>query len=112
MTSSDPGAAGLGATVVTSVARYKDVDALSLPPLTHVIDPDSLDQLFRTSDGHTNLAASLSFTYAGVTVSITDGDPPTVNVRELGLTETEASAAGGWRVDSATDTGRDDAGDR
>lgn len=64
-------------TVVSSVAAYKGVDQVALPPLYEALDPDALDALFATPDG---TAGRVTFDYAGCTVECaSDGS---VDVRD------------------------------
>lgn len=40
----------LAVTIVTATAQLKDVDALDLPPLSDVINPEALDRVFARPD--------------------------------------------------------------
>lgn len=56
--------------VVEAVAESMGVSPLELdPPLHRVVDPDALDDLFR-SDGTTTASPRVSFTYAGHEVTV------------------------------------------
>lgn len=49
--------------VINSVARYRKVDPLDLPPLIESVEADSLDRLLSSCDGF------VQFTYAGCKVT-------------------------------------------
>lgn len=84
--------------VVYAVANAHGVDPVDLAPLYETIDPEALDDLFRSGcDG------SITFTYEGHEVEVhgdgpatVDGTPVTVGAfQTIGLGEdSEASAAG------------------
>lgn len=61
--------------VVAAVAELEGVDEQELDrPLYDVVDPDSLDTLFR------NASAQVRFEYLGYAVTVTYGDTTTVDV--------------------------------
>lgn len=62
--------------VVEAVARAKGVDAIELPPLATVVDPDALDSLFRSRPDGSDRAGTrgfdgeVRFPYAGREVTV------------------------------------------
>ena len=57
--------------VVNAVAHAAECGPIALPPLFSSVDPDALDMLFGpTSTGHTRARGSVSFDYAGHTVTV------------------------------------------
>jgi hypothetical protein len=62
--------------VVEAVARAQGVDAIELPPLATVVDPDALDSLFRSRpDGSDRIGTrgfdgEVRFPYAGWEVTV------------------------------------------
>ena len=72
--SETPSTESISTTVVTAVAAVKDVDPTDLPPLYDAIDPDALNQLFRSHHQHDAAAmGQVEFTFADCTVVI-DGE--------------------------------------
>lgn len=57
--------------VVESVATFRGVDPLELDPLAETIDADALNVLFSPVGGRGIGGADVSFTYAGVRVTVT-----------------------------------------
>ena len=86
----------LGLAVVRAVASAKDVDPISLPPLTHTLDPDALDELFSNgagAHGHRHLV----FEYADVFVSIRNDDSqPAISVTPVSEASRVEGVAGRW----------------
>ena len=69
--------------VATAVADCVGVDAITLPPLSDVVDPDALDRLFsRSVDGSAGVPVEVYFQYSGVDV-VVEGDR-TVTVEPAG----------------------------
>lgn len=57
--------------VVDALTTITDTDVIDLPPLHDVIDPDSLDTLFRpTIQGAHHREGNISFTYCGHHVAV------------------------------------------
>lgn len=57
--------------VVTAVARIEGVDQSELEPLSSVVDPDSLDRVFRPrADGPSRSGGHVSFRYEGHRVTV------------------------------------------
>ncbi|MHB9286801.1 HalOD1 output domain-containing protein [Halobacteriales archaeon Cl-PHB] len=57
--------------VVETVARSRDADLLSLPPLFDNLDPDALDDLVvATTDPASQPPLQVSFSYAGTEVTV------------------------------------------
>jgi len=67
----------IGAAVVRAVATVSNTAATALPPLYHVVDPDTLNRLFPAdaTDGE------LRFDYAGYAVVV--GSNGTIKLHEL-----------------------------
>lgn len=90
--SADPSAERASTSVVTAVARAKNVDQTDLPPLYYAIDPDALDKLFRSehrsSAGDT---AEVQFTFAGCDVVVDSENGVTATPTDSG-TERELEA--------------------
>lgn len=62
-------------TVVTTVAATTNTPIEELPPLYGVVDPDALDALFQPrGDGCPRTGIRVSFSLAGCTVDVHDGN--------------------------------------
>lgn len=66
--------------VVTTIAEAENVDADELTPLSDVIDPDALEQLFQSADGTVRVA----FEYRQWTVEVRDEGVVAVTERSDG----------------------------
>ena len=64
------GSQPLSSAVVFAVCAVSGVDPREAPPLHDVIDPDSLDRLFRTNHLSHDGPVRLTFTYDGYDVTI------------------------------------------
>lgn len=69
------------AAVVRAVAAVTDTPILELDPLYRVVDPEHLDGLVEAAGEDTNADSSMSFAFAGCTVTVTASE---VHVRERG----------------------------
>lgn len=61
----------LSDTVIDAVAAATDTDPLELPRLSHVIDLDALDRLYRHDDGDRRSRTRVEFAVAGCDVQVT-----------------------------------------
>jgi hypothetical protein len=69
--------------VVNAVSAVDGRHPTSLPPLTHVLDPDALDVLFAPrSNGELRPGGHVSFVYATCRVSVDNGEYVTIDPLE------------------------------
>ena len=68
--------------VLEAVESASEIDATALPPLYDAVDPDALDALFESSDPTPTSAPRLSFSYAGLEVTVDGGPTLTVDLEE------------------------------
>lgn len=67
--------ADVSTAVVMAVADTTDTPPDELPPLYDVIDPDALDTIFQSGRvGRSGAGIHVTFTMAGCTVSVRDGN--------------------------------------
>lgn len=65
--------------VIRAVSAVDGRKPSSLPPLTHVLDPDALDALFDTQpDGEPRIGGQLSFIYSCCRVTIDNNEYITI----------------------------------
>lgn len=77
-------------TVIDAVAAESGVDPLELEPLYHVVDPDALNDLFRSTAGDSS-SVELRFTMAGCQVVVRgDGDAVVTQVTDAGAPAVES----------------------
>lgn len=77
--SANPSTEQISTKVVTAVADAKNVDPIDLPPLYYAIDPDALDQFFRSQfQTRASGTAKVQFTFAGCDVVVASGNQVTV----------------------------------
>ncbi len=82
--------------VVLAVADAVDADPLTLEPLHDCVDPDALDQLFRSADDHADsVRGRVEFRYADCDIAVhasgrvvaTPVNPASVQSESLAATE-------------------------
>lgn len=71
--------ASMSMAVVQAVADRENTDPVSLPPLNDAIDPDAVDALFPATNDAYPRAESLTFTYHGYSVTISNAGQITLN---------------------------------
>lgn len=76
-------------TLVSAVADYTGRDALDLPPLYEVIDPDAFEQLFKPlqENGTRANGGRIRFTYAGCDISISNSEITVQSTGEASVAE-------------------------
>ena len=78
-------------TVVMAISEATGTPATELPPMYDAIDPDALDAIFRDHvDGRPRTGIAVTFSMAGCTVDICDGE---VTVTPDAGAETDESPA-------------------
>lgn len=60
----------LTGSIVTSVAEHEGVEESMLPPLYETVDTDALEALFNHSTDPEDVDVTVTFQYAGCTVSV------------------------------------------
>ncbi|WP_207891176.1 HalOD1 output domain-containing protein [Natrarchaeobius oligotrophus] len=86
------GADDVSLAVVDAVARQRDVDPVSLPPLYEWIEPDALDALL-AEDQRTDRNVRLEFEYAGHVVLVERTDELTVVVDGMATPAADSSGS-------------------
>ena len=67
--------------IVRAVSAVSGRQPKSMPPLTHVIDPDALDALFDSrSNGEPRIGGRLSFIYNRCRVTVDNGEYLTIQL--------------------------------
>lgn len=57
--------------IVKKIAEVEDIDPLELtPPLSEVIDPDALEQIFATTPTADQMQVQVTFSYNGYEVTV------------------------------------------
>lgn len=61
--------------IIIAIADEEGVEPWDLnPPLFDILDPDALDGLFQSTRPHDDLGPSLTFSYYGYSVTVTEGE--------------------------------------
>lgn len=70
--------------VIRAVSAVEGREPFSIPPLTHVLDPDALDALFDSRpNGDPRIGGRLEFVYCNCRITVDNGEYLTIHPLEI-----------------------------